>query len=340
MTTPSPPARTSQHDHTLTRRRVLVTGGAGFLGSHLCERLLAQGHDVLCVDNFFTGRRDNIAHLVGDPGFEVMRHDITFPLYVEVDEIYNLACPASPIHYQFDPVQTTKTSVMGAINVLGLAKRTRARVFQASTSEVYGDPTVHPQTEDYRGNVNPLGPRACYDEGKRCAETLFFDYHRQHGTRIKVARIFNTYGPRMHPQDGRVVSNFIVQALRGQEITLYGDGMQTRAFCYRDDLVEGFLRLMATDDTVTGPMNLGNPQEIPVRELAERVLRLTGSKSSIVFRPLPQDDPMQRCPDITQARAVLGWEPTVALDQGLERTIAYFDHLLAGSDRRVEQAAK
>ncbi len=340
MTTLPPPVRTSQHDHTLTRRRVLVTGGAGFLGSHLCERLLAQGHDVLCVDNFFTGRRDNIAHLVGDPGFEVMRHDITFPLYVEVDEIYNLACPASPIHYQFDPVQTTKTSVMGAINVLGLAKRTRARVFQASTSEVYGDPTVHPQTEDYRGNVNPLGPRACYDEGKRCAETLFFDYHRQHATRIKVARIFNTYGPRMHPQDGRVVSNFIVQALRGQEITLYGDGMQTRAFCYRDDLVEGFLRLMATDDAVTGPMNLGNPQEIPVRELAERVLRLTGSKSRIVFRPLPQDDPMQRCPDITQARAVLGWEPTVALDQGLERTIAYFDHLLAGSERRVEQAAK
>ena len=255
----------------LSRKRILVTGGAGFLGSHLCERLLEQGHDVLCVDNFFTGRRDNIAHLMGDPGFEVMRHDITFPLYVEVDEIYNLACPASPIHYQFDPVQTTKTSVMGAINVLGLAKRTRARVFQASTSEVYGDPTVHPQTEDYRGNVNPLGPRACYDEGKRCAETLFFDYHRQHGTRIKVARIFNTYGPRMHPQDGRVVSNFIVQALRGEEITLYGDGMQTRAFCYRDDLIEGFLRLMATGDEVTGPMNLGNPVEIPVRELAERV---------------------------------------------------------------------
>ena len=324
-------------ERALTRRRVLVTGGAGFLGSHLCERLLEQGHDVLCVDNFFTGRRDNIAHLMGDPGFEVMRHDITFPLYVEVDEIYNLACPASPIHYQFDPVQTTKTSVMGAINVLGLAKRTRARVFQASTSEVYGDPTVHPQTEDYRGNVNPLGPRACYDEGKRCAETLFFDYHRQHGTRIKVARIFNTYGPRMHPQDGRVVSNFIVQALRGQDITLYGNGLQTRAFCYRDDLVEGFLRLMATGEEVTGPMNLGNPQEIPVRELAERVLRLTGSASRLVYRPLPQDDPMQRCPDITLARRLLGWEPVVELDAGLERTIAYFDHLLAGSNLRVAQ---
>ena len=313
----------------LSRKRILVTGGAGFLGSHLCERLLEQGHDVLCVDNFFTGRRDNIAHLMGDPGFEVMRHDITFPLYVEVDEIYNLACPASPIHYQFDPVQTTKTSVMGAINVLGLAKRTRARVFQASTSEVYGDPTVHPQTEDYRGNVNPLGPRACYDEGKRCAETLFFDYHRQHGTRIKVARIFNTYGPRMHPQDGRVVSNFIVQALRGEEITLYGDGMQTRAFCYRDDLIEGFLRLMATGDEVTGPMNLGNPVEIPVRELAERVLRLTGSKSHIVFRPLPQDDPMQRCPDINLARDFLKWEPTIDLEEGLKKTISYFEGHLA-----------
>ena len=312
----------------LTRKRVLVTGGAGFLGSHLCERLLAQGHDVLCVDNYFTGRKDNIAHLLGHPSFEALRHDVTFPLYVEVDEIYNLACPASPIHYQFDPVQTTKTSVIGAINVLGLAKRVKARVFQASTSEVYGDPTVHPQTEDYRGNVNPLGPRACYDEGKRAAETLFFDYHRQHGVRIKVARIFNTYGPRMHPNDGRVVSNFIIQALRGEPITLYGDGSQTRAFCFVNDLVEGFLRLMATGDAVTGPVNLGNPHEIPVRELAERVVRLTGSKSPVVFRPLPQDDPTQRCPDITLARTLLEWEPAVALEDGLQRTIAYFARLL------------
>ena len=261
----------------LTRKRVLVTGGAGFLGSHLCERLLRDGHDVLCVDNYFTGRKDNIAHLIGNPHFEVMRHDVTFPLYVEVDEIYNLACPASPVHYQYDPVQTTKTSVIGAINMLGLAKRVGAKILQASTSEVYGDPTVHPQTEDYRGNVNPLGPRACYDEGKRCAETLFFDYHRQHRTRIKVARIFNTYGPRMHPNDGRVVSNFIVQALRGEDITLYGDGSQTRAFCYVDDLIEGFVRMMATGEDVTGPVNLGNPHEIPVRELAERVIKLTGS---------------------------------------------------------------
>ncbi len=313
----------------LTRRRILVTGGAGFLGSHLCERLVAQGCDVLCVDNFFTGRKDNIAHLLGNPHFEVLRHDVTFPLFVEVDEIYNLACPASPIHYQFDPVQTTKTSVMGAIHMLGLAKRTRAKVFQASTSEVYGDPTVHPQTEDYRGNVNPLGPRACYDEGKRCAETLFLDYHRQHRVRIKVARIFNTYGPRMHPQDGRVVSNFIVQALRGQDITLYGDGMQTRAFCYVDDLIEGFVRLMATGDAVTGPVNIGNPHEIPVRELAERVLRITGSASRIVFRPRPVDDPMQRCPDIALARRVLGWEPVVELDRGLGQTVAYFERLLA-----------
>jgi len=319
---------------SLTRRRVLVTGGAGFLGSHLCERLLADGHDVLCADNFFTGRKDNIAHLLGDPSFEVLRHDVTFPLFVEVDEIYNLACPASPIHYQFDPVQTTKTSVMGAINMLGLAKRTHARILQASTSEVYGDPTVHPQTEDYRGNVNPLGPRACYDEGKRCAETLFLDYHRQHQVRIKVVRIFNTYGPRMHPQDGRVVSNFIVQALRGEDITLYGDGMQTRAFCYCDDLVEGFVRLMATPDDVTGPVNIGNPHEIPVRELAERVLRLTGARSKLTFRPLPQDDPMQRCPDIGLARRLLGWEPKVALDEGLGRTIAYFDRLLAGREKR------
>ncbi len=313
----------------LTRKRILVTGGAGFLGSHLCERLLAEGNDVLSVDNYFTGRKDNIAHLLDNPRFEAMRHDICFPLYVEVDEIYNLACPASPVHYQFDPVQTTKVSVIGAINMLGLAKRVRARIFQASTSEVYGDPSVHPQTEAYRGNVNPLGPRACYDEGKRCAETLFFDYFRQHHLRIKVARIFNTYGPRMHPNDGRVVSNFIVQALRGEDITLFGDGGQTRAFCYVDDLIEGFLRLMATGEEVTGPINLGNPHEIPVRALAERVIALTGSRSNIVYRPLPQDDPMQRCPDITRARAVLGWEPSVALDDGLARTIAYFERLLS-----------
>ena len=307
----------------------MVTGGAGFLGSHLCERLIAAGHDVLCVDNFFTGRRDNILPLLANPRFELLRHDITFPLYVEVDQIYNLACPASPVHYQFDPVQTTKTSVLGAINVLGLAKRVKARVLQASTSEVYGDPEVHPQTEDYRGNVNMLGPRACYDEGKRCAETLFFDYHRQHGVAIKVVRIFNTYGPRMHPNDGRVVSNFIVQALRGEDITLYGDGSQTRAFCYVDDLVSGFIAMMATDPTVTGPVNIGNPHEIPVRELAERVLRLTGATSKIVFRPLPQDDPTQRCPDISLARRVLKWEPKVALDDGLGKAIAYFRALLA-----------
>ena len=314
---------------SLTRKRVLVTGGAGFLGSHLCERLIAEGHDVLCVDNYFTGRKDNIAHLLHNPLFEAMRHDVTFPLYAEVDEIYNLACPASPIHYQFDPVQTTKTSIIGAINMLGLAKRVKAKVFQASTSEVYGDPTVHPQTEDYRGNVNPLGPRACYDEGKRAAETLFFDYHRQHKTRIKVVRIFNTYGPRMHPNDGRVVSNFIVQALKGEPITLYGDGSQTRAFCFVSDLVEGFVRLMGTGDEVTGPVNMGNPHEIPVRELAERVIKLTGSDSKIVFRPLPQDDPTQRCPDITLARNLLGWEPKVPLEDGLQRTIAFFARLLA-----------
>ena len=315
---------------SLTRKRVLVTGGAGFLGSHLCERLLARGDDVLCVDNYFTGRKDNIAHLLPNPNFEALRHDVTFPLYTEVDEIYNLACPASPVHYQFDPVQTTKTSVIGAINMLGLAKRVKAKIFQASTSEVYGDPTVHPQTEDYRGNVNPLGPRACYDEGKRAAETLFFDYHRQHRLRIKVARIFNTYGPRMHPDDGRVVSNFIMQALRGDPITLFGDGSQTRAFCFVDDLVDGFIRLMATGDEVTGPMNLGNPHEIPVRELATRIVRLTGSASPITYRPLPQDDPTQRCPDITLARRLLDWSPQVVLDDGLSRTIAYFRKLRAG----------
>ena len=322
---------------SLTRKRVLVTGGAGFLGSHLCERLLRDGHDVLCVDNYFTGRKDNIAHLMGDPHFEAMRHDITFPLYIEVDEIYNLACPASPVHYQYDPVQTTKTSVIGAINMLGLAKRIGAKIMQASTSEVYGDPTVHPQTEDYRGNVNPLGPRACYDEGKRCAETLFFDYFRQHRTRIKVARIFNTYGPRMHPNDGRVVSNFIVQALRGDDITLYGDGSQTRAFCYVDDLIDGFVRLVATGDDITGPINLGNPHEIPVAELADRVIRLTGSKSRIVYGELPQDDPLQRCPDITLARRTLDWEPRVALDDGLARTIAYFERMLV--ERGEKQVA-
>ncbi len=318
---------------TFTRKRVLVTGGAGFLGSHLCERLLAAGNDVLCVDNYFTGRKDNIAALLADPHFEALRHDITFPLYVEVDEIYNLACPASPVHYQFDPVQTTKTSVIGAINMLGLAKRVGARILQASTSEVYGDPTVHPQTEDYRGNVNPLGPRACYDEGKRCAETLFFDYLRQHKTRIKVARIFNTYGPRMHPDDGRVVSNFIVQALQDQPITLYGDGRQTRSFCYVDDLIDGLMRLMAADDGVVGPLNIGNPNEITVKELAELVIRLTGSHSSIVHRPLPQDDPLQRCPDISHVRHLLGWEPTTKLEDGLLRTISYFTAMLeaAGS---------
>jgi UDP-glucuronate decarboxylase len=319
---------------SITKRRVLVTGGAGFLGSHLCERLLADGNDVLCVDNYFTGSKANIAGLLSHPSFEAHRHDVTFPLYVEVDEIFNLACPASPVHYQFDPVQTTKTSVVGAINMLGLAKRTRAKVLQASTSEVYGDPTVSPQPETYRGNVNPLGPRACYDEGKRCAETLFFDYHRQHRTRVKVVRIFNTYGPRMHPDDGRVVSNFILQALTGKNITLYGDGSQTRAFCYVDDLVDGLVRMMATDDSVTGPINLGNPHEITVRELAERIIAMTGSRSRIVTQPLPMDDPMQRCPDITLARQTLAWEPSVQLEQGLARTIAYFGALL-GTQTRV-----
>ncbi len=306
------------------RKRVLVTGGAGFLGSHLCERLLAEGCDVLCADNLFTGVKDNIAHLLGNPYFELLRHDVTFPLYVEVDEIYNLACPASPVHYQRDPVQTTKTSVHGAINVLGLAKRIGAKIFQASTSEVYGDPEVHPQTEDYRGSVNPIGPRACYDEGKRCAETLFFDYWRQHSLRIKVARIFNTYGPRMHPNDGRVVSNFIVQALEGRAITIYGDGSQTRSFCFVDDLIEGFVRLMASPDEVTGPINLGNPGEFTMLELAQSVLRLTKSKSKLEFMPLPADDPRQRQPDISLAKEKLGWGPTVPLEQGLERTIAYF----------------
>jgi len=310
------------------RKHILVTGGAGFLGSHLCERLLNDGHDVLCVDNFFTGAKDNILHLLDNPHFELLRHDITFALYVEVDEIYNLACPASPIHYQFDPVQTTKTSVHGAINMLGLAKRVKARIFQASTSEVYGDPEVHPQREDYWGHVNPIGPRSCYDEGKRCAETLFFDYHRQHQLEIKVARIFNTYGPRMHPHDGRVVSNFIVQALKGEPITLYGDGSQTRSFCYVDDLIAGFVRLMDSPASLTGPLNLGNPGEFTIRELAEQILAITGSKSRLVCKPLPPDDPRQRQPDITLARERLGWEPKVKLEEGLVQTIAYFDGLV------------
>ena len=310
-------------------KTVLVTGGAGFLGSHLCERLIAAGRDVLCVDNFFTGSKDNIRHLMGNSRFELMRHDITFPLYVEVDEIYNLACPASPVHYQHDPVQTTKTSVHGAINVLGLAKRLGCKVLQASTSEVYGDPSVHPQTEDYWGNVNPIGPRSCYDEGKRCAETLFFDYHRQHGIEIKVARIFNTYGPRMHPNDGRVVSNFIVQALKGEPITLFGDGSQTRSFCYVDDLITGFMRLMDTPAAVTGPINLGNPKEFSIRELAELVIELTGSRSKLVRNPLPQDDPKQRQPDITMARQTLRWSPVIELAEGLRSTIAYFERRLS-----------
>lgn len=304
---------------------ILVTGGAGFLGSHLCERLLEAGNEVLCVDNFFTSDRSQISHLVGNPRFEVMRHDVTHPLFVEVDQIYNLACPASPVHYQYDPVQTTKTSVLGAINMLGLAKRTGARILQASTSEVYGSPAVHPQTEEYWGNVNPIGPRSCYDEGKRSAETLFFDYRRQHGLDIKVARIFNTYGPRMHADDGRVVSNFIVQALRGDDLTIYGDGSQTRSFCYVDDLIDGLVRLMDTPEGFTGPVNLGNPAEMTVRELAERVLELTGSRSRIVQRELPQDDPVQRQPDIALARRALAWEPSVALEDGLRETIAYFD---------------
>jgi len=313
-------------------KRIVVSGGGGFLGSHLCERLLEGGHEVICVDNFFTGRRRNVAHLLDNPDFEVIRHDITLPLYIEADEIYNLACPASPIHYQFDPVQTTKTSVHGAINMLGLAKRLKVRIFQASTSEVYGDPEVHPQREEYWGHVNPVGLRSCYDEGKRCAETLFFDYHRQHGLDIKVARIFNTYGPRMLPDDGRVVSNFIVQALGGRDITVFGDGRQTRSFCYVGDLITAMLRFMDTEHGFTGPLNLGNPQEFTIRELAELVIELTGSRSRIVFRELPSDDPRQRCPDITLARERLGWSPTVALREGLERTIEYFRRTLRASD--------
>jgi UDP-glucuronate decarboxylase len=309
-------------------RRILVTGGAGFLGSHLCERLLEEGAEVLCVDNYFTGRRNNIAHLLGNPLFEAMRHDVTFPLFVEVDGIFNFACPASPVHYQSDPVATTKVSVHGAINMLGLAKRLKCPILQASTSEVYGDPTMHPQPEHYWGHVNPIGPRACYDEGKRCAETLFFDYYRQHDLAIKVMRIFNTYGPRMHPNDGRVVSNFIVQALKNEPITIYGDGEQSRSFCYVDDLIEGALRLMASSAEVTGPINIGNPNEFTIKQLAEAVIRLVGSKSELIRMPLPQDDPKQRRPDITQARQVLKWEPTIQLDEGLLKTIKYFDELL------------
>jgi UDP-glucuronate decarboxylase len=324
---------------TSSTKRILVTGGAGFLGSHLCERLLAQGHEVLCVDNYFTGTKANIAHLLQHPYFELMRHDVTFPLYVEVDEIFNLACPASPVHYQHDPVQTTKTSVHGAINMLGLAKRVGATIMQASTSEVYGDPKVHPQREDYWGHVNPIGLRSCYDEGKRCAETLFFDYHRQNGVRIKVARIFNTYGPRMHPNDGRVVSNFIVQALRDDPITIYGDGTQTRSFCYVDDLITGFLKLMGTPDNFTGPVNLGNPGEFTMLELAEKIIALSGSASKLIFKPLPADDPKQRQPDITLARQALGWEPTLPLDEGLRKTIAYFRNLPRGQQAAGGRAA-
>ena len=315
---------TTRHD----LKRILVTGAAGFLGSHLCERLIAQGHDVLGVDNYFTGRRANIAHLLGEPRFEMMRHDVTFPLFVEVDEIYNLACPASPVHYQHDPVQTTKTSVHGAINMLGLAKRTGAKILQASTSEVYGDPAEHPQTEAYWGNVNPIGPRSCYDEGKRCAETLFFDYHRQNGVRIKVMRIFNTYGPRMHPEDGRVVSNFIMQALTGQPITIYGDGGQTRSFCYVDDLIEAMIAMMGSADEVTGPINIGNPEEFTILELAEQIIRLTGSKSEVVHGPAQEDDPIRRRPDISKAEALLGWRPSTSLAAGLPKTIEYFREIV------------
>ena len=316
----------------MTEKRVLITGGAGFVGSHLCEAILKRGDEVLCVDNFYTGSRRNVGHLMGNPRFELLRHDVCFPLHVEVDEIYNLACPASPVHYQSDPVQTTKTSVVGALNMLGLAKRLKIPVLQASTSECYGDPAVHPQPETYWGNVNPIGPRSCYDEGKRCAETLFFDYHRQHGLAIKVARIFNTYGPRMHPDDGRVVSNFIVQALKGEDITLYGDGAQTRSFCFVDDLVDGLIRLMATAPGVTGPINLGNPGEFTIRQLAETIVDMTGSRSRLVQRPLPQDDPRQRRPDLARAKAELGWQPTTVLRDGLVRTIAYFRQLLDRPD--------
>ena len=321
----------SGHPH----KQVLVTGGAGFLGSHLCEVLVEEGEDVLCLDNFYTGSRANIQHLLGKPNFELLRHDVTFPLYIEVDEVYNLACPASPIHYQHDPVQTTKTSVHGAINMLGLAKRTGAKILQASTSEVYGDPEEHPQSEDYWGHVNPIGPRSCYDEGKRCAETLFFDYRRQHNLPIKVARIFNTYGPRMHPDDGRVVSNFIVQALKGESLTIYGDGSQTRSFCYVDDLVTGLIRLMRTEDDCTGPVNLGNPDEFQIKQLAERVLALVGSRSNIIYKELPEDDPQQRRPDITLAKARLNWQPSIALDDGLFRTVEYFRALLAQGDPKT-----
>lgn len=321
----------SGHPH----KQVLVTGGAGFLGSHLCEVLVEEGEDVLCLDNFYTGSRANIQHLLGKPNFELLRHDVTFPLYIEVDEVYNLACPASPIHYQHDPVQTTKTSVHGAINMLGLAKRTGAKILQASTSEVYGDPEEHPQSEHYWGHVNPIGPRSCYDEGKRCAETLFFDYRRQHNLPVKVARIFNTYGPRMHPDDGRVVSNFIVQALKGESITIYGDGSQTRSFCYVDDLVTGLIRLMRTEDDCTGPVNLGNPDEFQIRQLAERVLALVGSRSNIIYKELPEDDPQQRRPDITLAKARLNWQPSIALDDGLFRTVEYFRALLAQGDPKT-----
>jgi UDP-glucuronate decarboxylase len=312
------------------RDMTLVTGGAGFLGSHLCDRLIKDGYDVICVDNFYSSTKQNVYHLLDSPHFELIRHDVTFPMYIEVSEIYNLACPASPIHYQYDPVQTTKTSVHGAINMLGLAKRTKAKIFQASTSEVYGDPTVHPQSESYWGNVNPIGVRSCYDEGKRCAETLFFDYHRQHRLRIKVARIFNTYGPRMHMDDNRVVSNFIVQALKGEPITIYGDGSQTRSFCYVDDLIDGFIRFMASEDGFIGPLNLGNPNEFSIKELAEKVIDMTGTRSKIVYQPLPADDPKQRQPDIALAQSQLDWQPTISLDQGLVKTIAYFNNLLNG----------
>ena len=319
--------------HYNSVKRVLVTGGAGFLGSHLCERLLNEGHEVVCVDNFYTGRKENVTHLMGNPYFETLRHDICFPLYIEVDQIYNLACPASPVHYQFDPVQTTKTSVIGAINMLGLAKRLKIKILQASTSEVYGDPEIHPQPETYWGNVNPIGFRACYDEGKRCAETLFFDYHRQHNLRIKVARIFNTSGPRMHPNDGRVVSNFIMQALRGEDLTVYGDGSQTRSFCYVDDLIEGLMKLMDTPDDFTGPVNLGNPAEFSILELAEKIIKLTGSKSRICFEALPADDPKQRQPDISLAKEKLDWEPSVQMEEGLKKTIEYFKNLIKGDCR-------